>query len=205
MADKMQFVLHPGRTRAIMRSRRKRELYRLALAALDVRTAENYCDELFDSINWKSGKKIPFHLTDAFSAAVVVAYARPFVNTNDHRSVGKLPKKWHRFSDSQLQETHDSMLRLRNDLFAHTDQTMSPMTIIPAGVEMKGIGRLAPRTSWQIGRRAIPPETTLLSFRNTCRDLRKRLEDAVSNAIEELYGRMDLPRAAFPVRFDEGL
>jgi hypothetical protein len=97
------------------------------------------------------------------------------------------------------------MLRLRNDLFAHTDQTMSPMTIIPAGVEMKGIGRLAPRTSWQIGRRAIPPETTLLSFRNTCRDLRKRLEDAVSNAIEELYGRMDLPRAAFPVRFDEGL
>ena len=204
MCNKQRFVFHAKRT-AAARSRKKRELYRLALAALDVRTAENYCNELFDSIDWKSGKNIPFHLTDAFSAAVVVAYARPFVNTNDPRSVGELPKKWHRFSDPRLKETHDSMLRLRNDLFAHTDQTMSPMMIIPAGVEMKDIGRSAPRTSWQIGRRAIPPETTLINFRNTCRDLRERLEDAVKAAIEQLYGGMDLPRTQFPLRFDEGL
>lgn len=190
---------------ATARSWKKRQLYRLALAALDVATAENYCNELFDSIDWKSGAKIPFHLTDAFSAAVVVAYARPFINTRDPRFVGKLPKEWHRFSDPRLKETHDSMLRLRNDLFAHTDQTMSPMKVIPAGVDMKGTGRSAPGTSWQIGRRAIPPETTLINFRNTCRDLRKRLEDAVSAAIEDLYDGMDLPRAPFPVRFDEGL
>jgi hypothetical protein len=204
MPNEQLFVFHAKRT-AAARSRKKRDLYRLALAALDVRTAENYCNELFDSIDWKSGKNIPFHLTDAFSAAVVVAYARPFVNTNDSRSVGQLPKKWHLFSDPRLKETHDSMLRLRNDLFAHTDQTMSPMMITPAGVEMKGVGRPAPGTSWQIERRAIPPATTLVNFRNTCRDLRKRLEDAVIAATEELYGGMDLPRAQFPLRFDEGL
>jgi hypothetical protein len=205
MAEERRFVIHAKRSESISRTRKKRELYRLALAALDIRTAENYCAELFESIDWSSGKGIPFHLTDAFSAAVVVAYARPFVPTRDPRSVGVLPPKWHRFSNPRLKETHDAMLRLRNDLFAHTDQTMSPMTIIPAGTPLMKVGRIAPRTSWQIGRRAIPPQTTILNYRQTCYDLRKRLEDAVSKAIEELYDGMDLPRASFNLRFDDGL
>jgi hypothetical protein len=198
-----QFILKEKRTLSIARSRKKRELYRLALAALDIGTAENYCTELIDSIDW-SAKKIPFHLTDAFSAAVVIAYARPFVQTRDDRSVGVLPKKWHSFPNSQLQNAHETMLRLRDDLFAHTDQTLTPMTIIPAGVMMHSIGRIAPRTSWQLGRRAIPPATTILNFRNTCHDLRERLENAVSKALDDLYGNMELPGAQFPLRFDDG-
>ena len=200
--DKL-FVLIEKRSTSVARSRKKRELYRLALAALDVRTAENYCDELIETIDW-GGKKIPLHLTDAFSAAVVTAYARPFVQTRDPRSVGVLPKRWHRFSNSQLQDAHETMLRLRDNLFAHTDQTMTPMTIIPAGVMMDQIGRTAPRTSWQLGRRAIPPITTMLNFRNACHDLRARLEDAVSTEIDDLYGNMQLPNAEFRLRFDEG-
>jgi len=203
MNDDKQFVLIEKRTLSVARSRKKRNLYRLAVAALDVRTAEDYCNELIDTIDWS--KNIPFHLTDAFSAAIVVAYARPFVQTRDPKSVGVLPQKWHKFSSPHLQNTHETMLRLRDDLFAHSDQTMTPMTIIPAGVMMHRIGRIAPRTSWQLGRRAIPPATTILNFRNACHDLRERLENAVSEAIEELYGTMELPRAEFALRFDEGL
>lgn len=199
----MQFVLKEERTSSVTRLRKKRNLYRLALAALDVGMAENYCDELIQSIDWDR-EKIPFHLTDAFSAAVVITYTRPFVATRNPKSVGVLPKKWHKFSNPQLQNAHETMLRLRDDLIAHTDQTMTPMTIFPAGVMMHRISRAAPRTSWQLGRRAIPPTTTILNFRNVCRDLRKRLEDAVSEAIEELYGNMELPRAPFPLRFDDG-
>jgi hypothetical protein len=203
MNEDKQFVLIEKRTLSVARSRKKRDLYRLAVAALDVGTAENYCNELIDSIDWS--KNIPFHLTDAFSAAIVVAYARPFVQTRDPRSVGVLPKKWHNFSNPQLQNAHETMLRLRDDLFAHSDQTMTPMSIIPAGVIMHGIGRIPARTSWQLGRRAVPPATAIVNFRNACHDLRKRLEDAVSEAIEELYGKMELPRAEFVLRFNEGL
>jgi len=198
-----QFVLIEKRTLSVARSRKKRDLYRLAVAALDIRTAENYCNELIDTIDWS--KNIPFHLTDAFSAAILVAYARPFVQTRDPKSVGVLPKKWHKFSNPQLQNAHQTMLRLRDDLFAHSDQTMTPMTIIPAGVMMHRIGRPAPRTSWQLGRRTVPPDITILNFRNACHDLRKRLEDAVSEAIEDLYDKMELPHAEFALRFDEGL
>jgi hypothetical protein len=203
MNEDKQFVLIEKRTLSVARSHKKRDLYRLAVAALDIGTAENYCNGLIDTIDWS--KNIPFHLTDAFSAAILVAYARPFVQTRDPKSVGVLPKKWHKFSNPHLQNAHETMLRLRDDLFAHSDQTMTRMTIIPAGVMMHRIGRPAPRTSWQLGRRAIPPAITILNFRNACHDLRKRLEDAVSEAIEELYDKMELPRAEFALRFDEGL
>jgi len=204
MATDKNFVLNEKRTLSVARSRKKRELYRLALAALDVTAAENYCNELIESINWKK-ETIPFHLTEAFSSAVVIAYARPFVKTRNPNSVGILPNKWHIFSNPNLQSTHETMLRLRDDLYAHSDAAMTPMTIIPAGVMMRLVGRRAPRTSWQLGRRAIPPQTTILNFRNVCHDLRQRLEDAVSSAIEDLYGNMELPRAEFRLRFDEGL
>jgi hypothetical protein len=203
MTADTQFILNEKRTQSVARSRKKRELYRLALAARDVGTAENYCKELFESINWNN-ERIPFHLTDAFSAAVVIAYARPFVQTKDTRSVGTLSSKWHKFSNPKAQKTHETMLRLRHDLFAHTDQTLSPMTIFPAGVMMKKVGRPAPRTSWQIAGRAIPPEVVLLDYRSTCTDLRERLEAAVSEAVEDLYGNMDLPHAPFLLRFDDG-
>ena len=75
MNEDKQFVLIEKRTLSVTRSRKKRDLYRLAVAALDVGTAENYCNELIETIDWS--KNIPFHLTDAFSAAIVVAYARP--------------------------------------------------------------------------------------------------------------------------------
>src|SRR6266480_4574907 len=70
-----------------------------------------------------------------------------------------------------------------------SDRTMTPMSIVPAGVTIQRIGRTALRTSWQLGRRAIPPATTIVNFRNACHDLRKRLENAVSETIEELYAR----------------
>ncbi len=204
MSDEKPFILNQARTLSLARSRKKRDLYRLALAALDVGTAENYCRELADSIDWDK-KKIPFHLTDAFSAAVVIAYARPFVQTKHVGFVGVLPKRWHHFSTPQLQNTHENMLRLRNDLFAHTDQSLTPMTIIPAGVMMNKIGRQAPQTSWQLGRRTVPPQTTILDFRSVCQDLRQRLETSISEMIDELYRNMELPRAPFRLRFDESL
>jgi len=88
MNEDKQFVLIEKRTLSVARSRKKRDLYRLAVAALDIGTAENYCNELIDTIDWS--KNIPFHLTDAFSAAILVAYARPFVQTRDPK-IGRSP------------------------------------------------------------------------------------------------------------------
>lgn len=77
------------------------------------------------------------------------------------------------------------------------------MSIIPAGID-PGIGRPVPGNSWRIGSQLIPP-WRVPDFRDTCKDLQTRLERAMTDLMEELYGKMDLPRRPFPLRFSEGL
>lgn len=193
------FQINEGRSRP--RSKRKLDLYRLALADKDVRAALYACNAFLDLIHGWTGETIPYPTSDAFISSIVTCYARPFTS-NDFPGV--LPKQWRKFSDQQHQEAHREMIRLRHELFAHSDPTIHTMQIIPAGCYMRGVDRNAPRTSYQIRSQLIPPPR-VVGFRDTCVELQARFEKAISEMLDELYDGMDLPKRAFPFRFNEGL
>jgi hypothetical protein len=194
-----EFQINEGRSRP--RSKRKLDLYRLALADKDVRAALYACNAFLDLIHNWTEQTISYPVSDAFISSIVTCYARPFT-FNDFPGV--LPKPWRKFSDPRLQNAHHEMVTLRHELFAHSDPTIHTMQIIPAGCYMAGVGRNAPRTSYLIRSQLIPPPR-VVGFRDTCADLQGRLEKAISELVDELYDGMDLPQRAFPFRFNEGL
>jgi hypothetical protein len=203
MSDEKQFVINEKRSNAISRSRKKRELYQVALADIDVRAAIAAADDfiaLLDRYRFP-GDKLPYHLSDAFVAYIAVAYARPF-NPGRRSATPALPPRWGKFEDKNLQTTHDMMLDVRHTMFAHSDPKDREMTIIPAGCSVRG--RIAPRTSLMVSKWILPP-TVIGELRATCVNLQKRLEKRITTLMEELYGEMDLPGRTFRVRFDEGL
>lgn len=193
--------------RSTPRSRRKFNLWRMAVANKDVGAAEEICMAFLKHIFTTTRETIPYHTSEAFIGAIVTAYARPFM---DNDSDLKLPKKWRVFDTKQLQETHDHMIRLRGEVYAHSDASLHPMTILPAGYDSKRLGRKVPQTSMELGSQTAPPES-VIGFLAVAKNLRVRLEKAVFDEIDELYGSMDLPARPFPVRFkkngedDEGL
>lgn len=134
------------------------------------------------------------------SPACGIGYARPFM---DNDSDLKLPKKWRVFGTQQLQDTHDHMIRLRGEVYAHSAASLHPMTILPAGYDSKRLGRKVPQTSMELGSQTVPPES-VIGFLAVARNLRERLEKAVFDEIDDLYGGMDLPARPFPVRFKKG-
>jgi hypothetical protein len=198
-----QFVINLRHENSKPRSRKKFELYRLAVANQDISHAVNTCDELLKIIFAKeTGPKLPYHLREAFFSTIIVSYARPFM---DNDSNLKLPKEWSKFSNKGMQDTHLHMLELRNQLYGHSDADANRMIIMPAGYDSKQIGRKIPRTSWMF-HTFVPAHESILGFRATAADLQKRLEADVSSRIEELYDGMDLPNKPFRLNRDsEGL
>jgi hypothetical protein len=196
-----KFILNESRTAAISRIRKKREFYQLALADTDIRTAINVADDFIKLLkDWRK-PKLPYHLSEAFVAYIVVSYSRPFIRTRRSR-VSPLPPRWSQFDNRRLQETHDLMVRVRHTLFAHSDPSLRMMSIIPAGVLMK-IGRPAPKISYMLTSQILPP-TEVGNLRATCVDLQQRLEVRVKQLLDEIYGGMELPRREFSLRFDDG-
>lgn len=188
---------------AAARSWKKRELYQFVLADTDIRTSIAVADDFIELLRaWKK-ETLPYHLSEAFVAYVAVSYARPFTHDRRHSSVASLPEKWGKFSDPKLQETHDMMIDLRHTLFAHSDPTSRKLSIIPPGVVLFR-QEIAQGTSWELTTFSLPPHS-IGELRNTCVDLQRRLQQRITILIDELYGGMDLPRAKFRVRFDEGL
>ena len=82
--------------------------------------------------------------------------------------------------------------------------SLRKLTIIPAGVFTKEMGRAAPRTSYMMTAQTVPP-TAVGELRATCVDLQGRLQARLTELIDELYGGMDLPHGVFGLRFDDGL
>ena len=154
-----EFVINEARSAACTRARKKRELFQIALAELDVRTAIGVADDFIELMkSWPSDKGLPYHLAEAFVAHIAVSYARPFTETRK-AVVPPLPRRWSRFKDTNLQRIHDLMIDVRHTLFAHTDATQISLEIVPSGVMMKGIGRPAPLNSWVIRRKTLPPHS----------------------------------------------
>jgi hypothetical protein len=202
MANGENFMMYEARSKAHSRARKKREFYQLALADTDVRTAINVADDFIDLLNEWRRPKLPYHLSEAFVAYIAVSYSRPFVQTR-RSSVPVLPPRWGQFADKRLQRTHDLILRVRHELFAHTDPSLRKLMIIPAGVFMKEIGRIAPRTSYMMTAQTLPP-TAIGELRVTCVDLQTRLQARLNELLDDLYGGMEMPQRKFPFRFDDG-
>ena len=187
--------------KSLPRSKRKFNLYRLAVANKDVGAAEEICMSFLKYIFTTKEVAIPYHTSEAFIAAIVTSYARPFIQNDSDL---QLPRKWREFNNPQFQDIHERMLKLRSEIYAHSDASIHPMTIVPAGYLSPRLGRKVPRTSMELGSITVPPES-VRDFYAVARNLRERLEKTVFDEIEELYGGMDLPACPFPLRLRKNM
>jgi hypothetical protein len=183
------------------REKLKREFQKLALADKNIRTALYTCNAFIELIMKWEEKALPFEVADAFIGAIVMAYSCPFTDNN---GIGTLLRKWREFDSLELKQTHEEILRLRNDKFAHTDTDVHEITIIPNGCLPTDIGPKPPQVAYKISGLLIPPQN-VTRYRTVCFDLQSRLEKEAQKALAALYEGMELPTRSFPLRFTVGL
>lgn len=107
---------------------------------------------------------------------------------------------------SNFKEAHDSILKYRNELVAHSDHTVRTIQIfspnanfgpMPKGQKMDGPG-FTIRTFWiPLGR--------VQTFHQLCRFQGQRLIKEAMTMLDDLYSGMELPDKAFDLRIDDGL
>lgn len=196
--SEMNFVL--AHRQPPLRSRRKMELYKMLVARSDIDAARTSA-ELF----LKTVRDIGSELYYPLFTAIVICYARPFTNNVPY---GALPKKWEKFSDKKLQDVHDSLMKARNEIVAHSDMSIRKVMIVPAGVV---IGKL--ENGKEMKSASIGVQTNYYLFREhqirdvhtLTRDLGHRLNMEIESRVAELYEGMQLPASPFNLRIDEGL
>ena len=189
------------------RSEKKREIYKLILAQSDVGDAFRTCEHFLAVIGPHAAKSssryagMDHPLYYPLLEAIVISYARPFT-PND--TIGQLQKKWGDFSDPQLQQAHEKILRARNELVAHSDPFARNVKIEPPGARRIG-GRIhSADVGFSIrGYWFTVKEVNM--FYHAAGDLAARLLAEVEKLLADLYGRMDLPTRAFDLQLDEGL
>ncbi len=178
-------------TKLGVRAHRKKELHKLAVARSDIEAALDAAEMLQRTGGLSDGLYKPlFHAT-------AVSYGRPFTNNTPY---GSLSAKWGRFSEPRLQEIHDNLLRVRNELAAHSDQQRRRVEVVPAGTVLpKGrAGRLMLSVDNYLWR----PDR-IQDVVDACRDLGGRLNEEVEARLRELFGDRQLPPQAFPLTFDD--
>jgi hypothetical protein len=186
-------VLIPGRCPP--RSAQKRDLYRLVTARSDVTAALRATELMLTSV-----KKLGDELYDPLWHAIVISYARPFTQNKPH---GALPARWTKFDEDRLQLTHDSLIDDRKKFVAHGDAEVRKVQILPPGIYF---GEVGPNAG--IGVSVFKGAYEREYFQDVyelCYDLGSRLNIAVEELLETLYGGMALPLASFDLRIHEGL
>ena len=175
------------------RGKRKRELHKLAVARSDIAAALHAAELV---VNRVQGLGDDLYMPLFHAAAI--AYGRPFTH---NRPYGALGGKWERFTDPRLQQTHDTLIRVRDELVAHSDQSRRTVDIIPGGTPL-GEGRAAGRLMLSVATSVFP----LQRFQDvaaTCADLSSRLNEAVESLLRALFAGQPLPATEFPLTFDD--
>ena len=183
--------------RSPLRSARKRELYRLIVARSDMLAAMESCDLILGppELDLSDPKYLPlFH-------AATVAYARPFSANRPH---GPLPARWSRFADASDQHVHDTLIDLRNQFVAHSDQDAREVLIWPPGSRQPGTG-VTLTFPWVSVRNRAYPIAFIRAVRAHCLELGRRINAEIDTLMEELYGNRVLPVQPFPLVYDEEL
>jgi hypothetical protein len=189
--------------RSRSRAEKKKELYRLALADLDMRSVSFACNEFMNLLDNWSQSHIPYAVSDAFIASMVICYSRPFTESR-RGQIGRLKRTWGEFDNHTFQAAHDEMLRLRNEIFAHRDPAFNKMSIIPPLYKVADSEGTSPLASYTFHFQRIAP-SVVETFRQTALNLQERLQERITTLLGELYAGMDLPRSPIPMRFDDGL
>ncbi|MBA4057567.1 MAG: hypothetical protein C0490_22830, partial [Marivirga sp.] len=118
------------------------------------------------------------------------------------------PKKWAKFSNVKFQDTHDSLMKARNEIVAHSDMSVRKAMIVPSGAligklengkEIKSVG-IGAQTNYYLFR-----ENQIRDVYNLTRDLGRRINSEIERKVADLYDGMELPAVAFSLRIDEGL
>lgn len=194
----MNFTLHNRQPPT--RSRRKMELYKMLVARSDIDAARTSA-ELF----LKTVRDIANELYYPLFTAIVICYARPFTNNAPY---GALPNKWAKFPNEDLQDVHDSLMKARNEIVAHSDMSVRKAMIVPPGVVIGKLGNGKEIKSAGIGAQTnyyLFREHQIREVHTLTRDLGHRLNTEIDRRVAELYDGMELPATPFNLRIDEGL
>ena len=191
------------------RSRKKKLFQKLVLAHSDIHSAYETCELFLEKVaagersenTVKVGLNNPLYLP--LLEAIIISYARPFT---DNDGLGVLPKQWSSFEDKNLAEAHRFILQYRNELVAHSDHTIRKIQIFsptanfgptPKRKKSDGPG-FGVSTFWI-------PLHRVETFHHLCAFQGQRLITETMRMLDELFGGMELPDKAFPLRIDEGL
>src|SRR5947207_550561 len=159
------------------------ELYRVALAKFDFKSASVAADHL----RGNAGDLLlalggGFPTTDLYWAlwtAVAVSYARPFTDSR----VGRLSKRrFERFDDSRLDACHRFLLQIRKMLFVHNDLTrIRTVKVFPPGAWGESPG------SAQVERASFAESLTSDTL-ELCELQRARAQERIVELVSDLYG-----------------
>ena len=181
------------------RSHQKRDLYRLLIARSDMNASLNACDLILKNV-----KSIKDENLYPLTTSVVVCYSRPFTVNKPY---GSLPQKWSKFDKPQYQATHEKLLQVRHELFAHSDMNVRKAQIVPPNVPLVidgGKELKSPRISTQVTYTLFEIDFFKI-VRETNLDIGRRMQAEIDKLIIDLYTNMQLPNEAFNLRVDEGL
>jgi len=182
-----------------LRSHKKKNLYRLLVARSDIGAATAASKLFINTVSDLSDK-----LYYPLFTSIVICYARPFTNNEPY---GALPEKWSKFENQLWQRRHDSILKARHELVAHSDMSVRKAKIVPQNVvignnnvkELKS-ARIGIETSYYLFTIPMIKETLDVAI-----NLGRRMNDEIEVVLDDLYGGMELPNAKFSLRIDEGL
>jgi hypothetical protein len=156
---------------------RKKMLFKLVIARVDMLTAEQTCELLLD-LTPDPGS--PLYV--ALNNALVVAYARPFTN---NKPLGALPARWQRFGDARQSELHADLLAARNRVVAHSQMFDGKVVIVPRG------SRFSPGDPPMLEAVGIAVDMfapdVISDIRDLCRSLRQRIHEEAERLLDILY------------------
>lgn len=134
----------------------------------------------------------PLHIP--LLCSICVTYARPFT---DNDGVGMISTKFARFSDEKLQSTHDLLWDARKRFYAHSDATVTAVSLSGESLPIQPI-------DVTVSRRDTGQGTDLLTFgynlheirlrgivipdiQALCSELDRRLEAAITETMQQLF------------------
>ncbi len=169
---------------------RRQNLHRIAAGLSDVTNALSAVDYLLENDIAETDPR-----WEIYQDYAVITYARPFTKT---KGVGRLSAKYERFSDKELQLTHELIMEQRREHIAHNDSRTGKVTIVPAGQQGAPGQPPAQETSFVASRRKIS-HPLMRKVHSTLKDCQVRLAQNVQDELTDLYG----PDVAMPdFRFD---
>ncbi len=158
----------------------KLRLYRrLWISSLDLREAQATIGLTLGSVIPHPRRKEPSPLLTALTTALVVSYARPFVNSRGHSDAADrvVPGSLLRVLTSVEREIHDSMVDIRNTEVAHSDADVLELALELFAGGDGGVCRVTRRPFLRAELHAIDRiiKKLLVEIDRRCEELRQEL------------------------------